>query len=234
MSNVFYITSLKHHGISNHCQISSLFNSLFKLTKNINDLHCSPFVMGNPPAGGFPSQRASNVTSISVWWHQHDLCLFAITSHQSIHHVIFTPIKWSTPRSILQSTCKHDRSTPPHVITRVLMSDLPSKWQCLLTQEDCFQTKFLNLMAIWKPTIIKNVDVKYIIWLTPIALILKCIILCLERFYSDSKSTLLQVMAWCHQLTSHYLKECSAMHDLQWHMKGLVQDCSNSIANTME
>ena len=89
-------------------------------------------------------------------------------------------------------------------------------------------------MAIWKPTIIKNVNVKYIIWLMPIALILKCIILCLERSPSDSKSTLLQVMAWCHQLTSHYLKECSAMHDLQWHMKGLVQDCSNSIALAME
>ena len=65
----------------------------------------------------------------------------------------------------------------------------------------------------------------------------------------DDKSTLVQVMAWCHQATSHYLNQCWPRSmspnnvtrpqspwkvGLQIHVVGLVQDCSNSIANALE
>ena len=76
------------------------------------------------------------------------------------------------------------------------------------------------------------------------------------------KSTLVQVMAWCRQATSHYLSQCWPRSMLpygvirpQWvknkrnlflrnqnhwflqafhHIYGLVQDCNNSIANALE
>ena len=66
---------------------------------------------------------------------------------------------------------------------------------------------------------------------------------------TDDKSTSVQVMAWCHQATSHYLSQCwpSSMSPygvtrpqwvnsplLQWDIDGLVQDCSNSSALAME
>ena len=31
---------------------------------------------------------------------------------------------------------------------------------------------------------------------------------CLPWYLTDDKSTLVQVMAWCHQATSHHLKQC--------------------------
>ena len=60
---------------------------------------------------------------------------------------------------------------------------------------------------------------------------------------TNDKSTLVQVMAWCRQATSHYLSQCwprfmspYGVTRPQWvnlpYVVGLVQDCSNSIANT--
>ena len=31
---------------------------------------------------------------------------------------------------------------------------------------------------------------------------------CMSLDHIDDKSTLVQVMAWCHQATSHYLSQC--------------------------
>ena len=69
---------------------------------------------------------------------------------------------------------------------------------------------------------------------------------------NDEKSTLVQVMAWCRQATSHYLSQCwprsmssrdvaSSGHkelkvasSFNSHVNGLVQDCNISIANILE
>ena len=76
--------------------------------------------------------------------------------------------------------------------------------------------------------------------------------------FNDDQSTLVQVMAWCCQATSHYLSQCwprpltpYGVTRPQWvklwlyllakepsglnqYIDGLVQDCSNSTANALE
>ena len=39
---------------------------------------------------------------------------------------------------------------------------------------------------------------------------------CLSQDLTDDKSTLVQVMAWCHQATSHYLNQCWS-RSMPWH-----------------
>ena len=64
---------------------------------------------------------------------------------------------------------------------------------------------------------------------------------------TQDKSTLVQVMAWCRQATSHYLSQCwprsmspYGITRPQWvkmtphFIDGLLQDYSNSIANALE
>ena len=67
--------------------------------------------------------------------------------------------------------------------------------------------------------------------------------------FTDGESTLVQVMAWCHQATSHYLSQCwtrsmaSIGHNelsvtkgpIHYkHVNGLMQDCSVSSALAVE
>ena len=67
-----------HHndlgGVSNHRRPNCLFNRLFKRrSKKTSKLRVTGLCEGNPPVtGGFPSQRASNVENVSIWWHHHD------------------------------------------------------------------------------------------------------------------------------------------------------------------
>ena len=58
-------------GISNFQCPSCLFRHRSKKTSK---LHVTGLCEGNPPVtGGFPSQRASNVENVSIWWRYHVL-----------------------------------------------------------------------------------------------------------------------------------------------------------------
>ena len=66
----------------------------------------------------------------------------------------------------------------------------------------------------------------------------------------DDRSTLVQMMAWCHVATNHYLSQCwprsvslygitrpqrvITKYKQYQYISGLLQNCSNSIANAME
>ena len=65
------VTLLEYYGNSNHWKLDCSFNSLFRLTtKNISKLCMAGPFNGNPlMISGFPSQRASNVESDSMSWH---------------------------------------------------------------------------------------------------------------------------------------------------------------------
>ena len=60
----------EHPGVSNHRRLDCLFNCLFRLTsKKTSKPVLLAFCEGNPPVtGGFPSQRASNAETVSIWW----------------------------------------------------------------------------------------------------------------------------------------------------------------------
>ena len=63
-----------HHnerdGVPNHRRFDCLFNRLFMCSsKKTSTLCVTGFCEGNPPMiGGFPSQTASNVENVSMWW----------------------------------------------------------------------------------------------------------------------------------------------------------------------
>ena len=66
------------NGISNHRQPNCLLNPDFKRrSKKTSKLRVIGLCEGNPPVtGGFPSQRASDAESISIWWHHHTFSMF--------------------------------------------------------------------------------------------------------------------------------------------------------------
>ena len=73
VQNHITMTSYECNCVSNHQQLNGLFSSLFRLTSNKTS---KPALLalceGNPPVtGGFPSQRASGIDSISMTsWRQ--------------------------------------------------------------------------------------------------------------------------------------------------------------------
>ena len=69
---IFQWRHSERDGISNHRRIDSLLNR----SKKISKLRVTGLCEGNPPVtGGFPSQRASNVENISIWWRHHEVAV---------------------------------------------------------------------------------------------------------------------------------------------------------------
>ena len=62
-----------HDGISNHQPHDCLFNRLFRhRSKKTPKLHVTGLCVGNSPVTGeFPTQMASNVENVSIWWCHH-------------------------------------------------------------------------------------------------------------------------------------------------------------------
>ena len=63
----------EHNGISNHRHFSCLLNRLFRSrSRKTSKLRVTGLCVGNSPVTGeFPSQRASNVENVSIWWCHH-------------------------------------------------------------------------------------------------------------------------------------------------------------------
>ena len=63
----------KHDGISNHQPHNCLLNRLFKhRSKKTSKHRITGLCEGNSPATDeFPTQRASNMENVSIWWHHH-------------------------------------------------------------------------------------------------------------------------------------------------------------------
>ena len=67
-----------HHneldGVSNHLRLDCLLNCLFRCrSKKTSKLRVTGLCEGNPPVtGGFPSQKASNMENVSIWWCHHE------------------------------------------------------------------------------------------------------------------------------------------------------------------
>ena len=60
----------ERHGVSNHPHLDCLLSRLFRRTsKKTSKLRVIGLCEGNPPVTGwFPTQRASNAESVSIWW----------------------------------------------------------------------------------------------------------------------------------------------------------------------
>ena len=73
----------EHDGFSNHRHLDCLLNCLFRLrskkTSTWSKLCVTDLSEGNSPVTDeFPSQRASNMENVSIWWHQHDFVLASV------------------------------------------------------------------------------------------------------------------------------------------------------------
>ena len=64
----------EHNGISNHQHLDCLLNHLFcHRSKKTSKVHITGLCEGYPlVTGGFPSQKASNMENIFIWWHHHE------------------------------------------------------------------------------------------------------------------------------------------------------------------
>ena len=63
----------EHDGVPNHPCLGCLLNRLFRGRSKKISKHCViGLCEGNPPVtSGFPSQRASDVENVSIWWSHH-------------------------------------------------------------------------------------------------------------------------------------------------------------------
>ena len=76
-------------GVSNHQPHNCLLNRLFRRrSKQTSKLRVTGLCAGNSPVTGeFPSQRASNAESVSIWWRHHDISRAAATLEPSQIHM---------------------------------------------------------------------------------------------------------------------------------------------------
>ena len=67
-------------GISNYQRLDGLLNYLFRCrSKETSKLCATGLCEGNPPGTWwFPSQRASNVENVAIWWRHHDLFILHV------------------------------------------------------------------------------------------------------------------------------------------------------------
>ena len=60
-------------GFSNHRRLNCLLSRLFSATQRKHQSSALLACVRNPPVtGGFPSQRASNVENVSIWWRHYE------------------------------------------------------------------------------------------------------------------------------------------------------------------
>ena len=90
--------------ISNHQRLDCLLNRLFRCrSKKTSKLHIPGLCEGIPPVtGGIPSQRASNMENVSIWWH---------------HNVIFQGIPSNTLRP------EHNGLHFPDILKNILLRE---------------------------------------------------------------------------------------------------------------
>ena len=82
----------EHDGISNHQPHHCLLNSLFRhRSQKTSKLRVTGLCEGNSPVTGeFPTQMASNVENVSIWWRHHDGCSYkhhVVMSHECLDRV---------------------------------------------------------------------------------------------------------------------------------------------------
>ena len=81
-----YFTLQWHHnernGISNHQLFDGVLHRLFRRrSQKTSKLRVTGICEGNSSVTGeFPSQRASNVENVSIWWHHHVVALTKISN----------------------------------------------------------------------------------------------------------------------------------------------------------
>ena len=105
------VTSPQHHSISNHWQLNCLFYNLFRLTsKKTSKAVLLALCEGNPPVtGGFPSQRASKMESISMSWHKKQVHIFKTVAVGGCNlHLIEFYWHWGFKFSIFDVVTSYD------------------------------------------------------------------------------------------------------------------------------
>ena len=80
--------------VSNRRRLGCLINHLFRRrSKKTSKLRVTGLCEGYPPVtGGFPSQRASNTKSVSIWWCHHVSTLWCLPS--SFNHTKKSHVCW--------------------------------------------------------------------------------------------------------------------------------------------
>ena len=86
------VTSLEGYGVSNHQQLNSVCSTGFIQLSSTTKTHLRSALLAlcevNPPvAGGFPSQRANNVESVSMSWRHRGSCENNISYNEKRLHI---------------------------------------------------------------------------------------------------------------------------------------------------
>ena len=87
--------------VSNHQPHDRLLNRLFRRrSKKTSKIHITGLFVGNSPVNGeFPTQRANNAKSVSIWWRHHAL-LFCITFHMH-SYIVLEPGRWPSAQDYI-------------------------------------------------------------------------------------------------------------------------------------
>ena len=70
--------------------------------------------------------------------------------------------------------------------------------------------KMILITCIWEcqQNVVHYVQAQWVNWLFPGSIICEIALGWMSKDLTDDKSTLVQVMVWCHQAPSHYLSQC--------------------------
>ena len=70
-------------GVSNHQSHHCLLNRLFRCrSKKTSKVRVTGLCAGNSPVTGeFPTQMASDVENVSIWWRHHGMCVWRTSLH---------------------------------------------------------------------------------------------------------------------------------------------------------
>ena len=110
----------KHDGISNHRHHDCLLNHLLRgISKKKSKLHITGLCQGNSlVAGELPTQRASNMENVSIWWRHHGNFIekFCWTTSQRELARKLTDMEFSVKITILFQQIVSNRLSSNHVI----------------------------------------------------------------------------------------------------------------------
>ena len=98
---------------------------------------------------------------------------------------------------------------PFHIVTYQFVLFLMAELHLIMITKPCLANSINSLAPRGSDYNLKLVNFKLIWTIIIWSIFCEIAIRWIRQYLADHKSTLVQVMAWCHQATSHYLSQCS-------------------------